>query len=40
MGSIYAKVVRDCLDLGETAALDDPAQFGTDIASRLSQCEA
>lgn len=38
MGSIYGDVVRDCLDLGEEIALHDPASFGTDIASRLSQC--
>lgn len=38
MGSIYGNVVRDCLDLGEEIALHDPASFGTDIASRLSQC--
>ncbi|KAH7163350.1 hypothetical protein B0J13DRAFT_35263 [Dactylonectria estremocensis] len=38
IGSIYGSIVRDCLDLGVSAELQDPARFGTDIASRLSQC--
>ncbi|KAK4196061.1 hypothetical protein QBC40DRAFT_13349 [Triangularia verruculosa] len=40
VGKIFADVIRDCIALGEKNALDNPARFGTDIASRLAQCVA
>ncbi|KAK0737260.1 hypothetical protein B0T21DRAFT_364754 [Apiosordaria backusii] len=40
VGKIFAGVIRDCIALGEKNTLDNPARFGTDIASRLAQCVA
>ncbi|VBB78249.1 Putative protein of unknown function [Podospora comata] len=40
VGKIFADVIRDCIALGERSSLDNPAKFGTDIASRLAQCVA